>query len=175
MKIVEPEQVEKLTNTYEEGLLDCVGALDDVLVDYVEATFPNDDNPYDYDLDDVCACEEFLSDKYGDFYASSDPINWQGYADIFNFNETANNGFWAHWNSLFECTTCGKTSEDTMPLYECRSPECINSMCEDCVTIWPQMREIDGEVKFNRMVAVCKECKPGAKPPTEFDDWDGDY
>jgi len=99
MRIVQPEQVEKLTDIYEEGLLDCVGALDDVLSDYVKDRFPDDADGV-YDFDDVSDCEEFLCEKYGDFYASSDPINWEGYADVFNFNQIGNDGFWAHWDDL---------------------------------------------------------------------------
>jgi len=101
MRIVKPEQVKKLTEIYEESLLDCVGALDDVLSPYVKENFPDEIDGY-YDFDDVESCEEFLCKKYGDFYASSNSINWNGYANIFNFNETANDGFWSHWDDLVE-------------------------------------------------------------------------
>jgi len=195
MKTVKPDQVQKLIETYEEGLLDSVGALDEVLVDYVEERMaggigldpncrliPGDAESDLLDLNDAGDCECYIMRTYGDFYAADDPIQWDKYADIFNFNQTANDGFWAHWNSLFECTTCGESSDEPMVLYECANPNCIESMCENCLTVrvfeeHPLVSVMNHGLVPNRseteeiLRPACLKCYPDARKATE-DDFD---
>jgi len=169
MKTVTGQHVSRIVDVYQEGILDCFGCLETILPAYITENF-------NVTLDSILEYEDFLYAEYGDV-GSSDVINWAGYAKIFNSNKQINLCFWEHWNSIFLCTTCGKGYDGQEELEICSAPGCINSMCEDCLTVAmvsePELdfENTQGGLRFipgsevQRERPFCKKCRPDAYRP----------
>ena len=178
MKLVTQEQAERLFDATEEGLVDSVGAVGDVIVEYATERFPKEVEG----MTEWIEFDDFLNDKLNIGCGGS---RWDLVADLFNFNEKANAGFWSMWNSFFVCTACGKAfnneddDDDDDCLTPCSGKDCVNSMCRNCLTVVEKkepkfdeentiggLKTIPGEFElFPR--PYCKQCDSTAIKPTK--------